>query len=123
MLAADVGSLPQLCESDSLSLPLTNKVALELGERSHNAQQQVRHWRVLTGERQVLFFEPDVDAPLGKSQDDLTEVIQVTGQAVHRVTNNGVSFPDVVHELLELRPVHVFTRSLVSEPLVELEHP
>ena len=32
MLAADVGPLTQLCESDSLPLPLTNQVTLELGE-------------------------------------------------------------------------------------------
>ncbi len=34
--------------------------------------------------------------------------------------DNGIAFPDVVHELFELRPVEVLAGGFVDEPLVEL---
>ena len=120
MLPSDVRTFPQLRKSNSLPLALTDQVAFELGERSHDIQQQVRHGRVLPGEGQVLLLEPDVDSPFGQSQDDLAEVVQVAGQAIHRVADYSVSFADVLHELLELRPVHVSSRGLVGESLVEI---
>ena len=121
MLAADISPLPQLCKSDSLSLPLSNQIPLKLGECSHNAQQQVRHGRVFPGERQVLLFKPNVNSPFGKPQNNLAKVIQIPGQAVHRVTDDGVPLPNVFHELLELGPVHVFPLSFVGEPLIEVD--
>ena len=88
MFPTNVGSLPQLCKSDSLPLPLTDQVAFKLRERSHDTEQEVGHRRIFSGEDKVLFFEPNVYTALRQAEHDLAKVVQVAGQPVHRVTYN-----------------------------------
>ena len=54
MLSTDVRSFAQLRQSYALPLTLADQITFELRERSHDAQEQVRHWRVLSREGEVL---------------------------------------------------------------------
>ena len=121
MFSPDVRALAEFCQCNSLSLALADQIAFKLSKSAHDAQQQVRHRRVLSGKGKIFLLKPDMNAPLGKPEDELAEIIQVAGKPVHRVTNDGVPFPNVFHELLELGPVQVLARSLVSKPLVEID--
>ena len=67
----------------------------------------MRYGRILTGKRKIFLLEPAVDSTLRKPQHDLAEIVQITGQAIHRVADDGVTFPHIFHKLLELRAVHV----------------
>ena len=60
MFPATVCARP-FCQLDSFSLPLTDQLPFELGERSHHAQQQVRHRRVFASEGQALFYKLNVN--------------------------------------------------------------
>jgi hypothetical protein len=52
------------CDRNSLTLALADQLSLELGERPHDTQQQIRHRRILTGEGQLFLHKDDMDAPL-----------------------------------------------------------
>lgn len=107
MLATRVCALTQLRQSDSLPLSLTDQIPLELSEGTHDAQEQMRHRGVLTSEGEVFFLKADVDAALCESEHYLSQIVQIAGQPIHRMTNHCVAFPDVTGELFELRPVEV----------------
>ncbi len=69
----------------------------------------------------ALLHKPDVDASLDQLEDELTQVVEVAGQPVHGVTDNGVPFADEAQHRIQLRSVRVFTGSLVREQLVRFE--
>ncbi len=91
----------------------------QLRERSHDTQQQTRHRGILSGKGQALFFKPNVYASFRQAENDLSKIIQVAGQPIHRVANNGVAFAHIFSELLELGTVHVLPGSLIDKPLIE----
>src|SRR5664280_365203 len=83
-----------LGQRDALALSLTDQCPFELGERSHDRQQQGGHRGVLAGEDELLFGELPGHAPSGQLPNDPPEVLEVAGQAVHRVHDDGVALAD-----------------------------
>jgi len=79
-------------------------------ERPHHRQQQRRHRRVVTGERQLLLLELHPHPPASQGADQGAQVIQVAGEAVHRVHQHGVAVPDERQHRLQLPPGGVAAR-------------
>ncbi len=50
---------------------------------------------------QVLFLEADVNAALGKAEDQLAKIVQVASQPIHRVADHRVALTHVAAELLQ----------------------
>lgn len=53
-----------------------------------------------SGEVQVLLFEANVNTTLREAEDNLTQIVEVAGQSVHR--EHSVSLANVARELFEL---------------------
>src|SRR5664280_1551392 len=104
-----------LGQRDALPLSLTDQCPFELGERSHDRQQQGGHRGVLAGEDELLFGELHGHAPSGQLPHDPPEVLKVAGQAVHRVHDDGVALADEAEHRRELRTSDVFARRGVGE--------
>ena len=119
MLSTDISTFAQLRQSNSLPLAFSDQVTLKLGERSHDAQEQVRHGRIFPGKGQVLFLEANVYSAIREAEDHLAKIVQVAGQPVHRVADHCVALTHVAGQLLQLGPVEILTRRLIHETLVE----
>jgi hypothetical protein len=65
------------------SLALSDQVAFELCECSHDPQQQLLHRRILCGEGEVLLFEAHMDTALRKAENHLPQIVKVAGKPVH----------------------------------------
>ena len=63
----------------------------------------------------LSFYKSDMDAPLNQLEDELTQIVEVAGQPIHSMTDNGVSFADEAEHCVELWPVCVFAGNLVRE--------
>ena len=105
MFPSSISALSQLRQGDSLPLPLTDQIAFKLRESSHHAKEQMGHGRVLSGEGEVSLFEPHVNAALRKPKDYLSQIVQVAGQPIHRVTDHCVALTHVPGKLIQFRPV------------------
>ena len=69
--SVDASPLDQL---DAFKLALTDECPLELCEGSHHRQQQIRHRRILAGERQVLVIKVDANSVGRQLLDNATEI-------------------------------------------------
>lgn len=65
-----------------LALSLADQGALELGERAHHRQHQVRHRRVFADEGQAFLDELDAYAALGELVHQPAQIVEVARQAV-----------------------------------------
>lgn len=81
----------------------------------------MRHGGVLSSEGQVLLLKPHMDAPVRKTKDHLSQIIQLAGQAIYRMTNDRVAFTNVAGQLYPLRSVEVLAGSLVHESFIECD--
>ena len=63
----------------------------------------------------LSFTKPDVDAALYQIERQLSKIVEVSGQPVHRVTNDRVALTHEAQHGGELWPVRVFAGSLVYE--------
>jgi len=93
----------------------------ELGERTHDREQQCRHRGVIAGEGELLLHELHLHAAGGERADGGTEVVQVAGQPVHRVDHHGVAVADEGEHRRQLRPVEVLAGDMVGEGPVDLD--
>ena len=60
----------------------------------------------------MLFAKADADLARGQLADRTSEVHQITSQAVHRVTDNRVTFPNKLNQDFELRALDVLPEPL-----------
>ncbi len=104
-----------LGERDPFALPLADERPLELGERAHHRQHEVRHRRVLTGEGQALLDEFDAHAALGELLHQAAQIIEVARQAVHAMHHHGVALAHEGEQPFQLRTLGVLARRLISE--------
>ena len=51
--------------------------------------------------------------------DDLSQVVEIAGETIHAVDHNDIPVPHKDKHGIELRPVNVLARSLISEDPVE----
>jgi hypothetical protein len=58
-------------------------------------------------------------ALLREPKNNLPEVVQIAGQAGHRLADHRIALANVFGKLFELRAMKVFAGGLVCEPLVE----
>ncbi len=94
--AAAVGA-PGLGQRDTFPLPFPDQRPLELGERAHHRQQQLRHRVVLTGERQLLLDElRPHPPPTSEVADDPPEVDDAisTKRSISLSCGRSTSLPD-----------------------------
>jgi len=84
-----------LGRGDALALAFEDQGALELGEGAHDRQQQGGHRRVLAGEGEALLDELDPHALAGQGPYESAQVVEVAGEAVHRMHDHGVAGADV----------------------------
>ena len=118
-LLATAVSAALLGEGDPFALPLADQRPLELGERAHHRQHQIRHWRVFTGEGQVLLDEFDAHAALGQALHDATQVIEIARQPIHALHDDGIAVAHEVEQCVELRTLRVLARRLVGEEPID----
>ena len=74
-----------------------------------------------TGKSQVLLLKPHVNAAICESKDHLSQIVQVTGQPIHRVADHRVALTHVAGKLFQLRPVEILAGCFVHETLVEMD--
>jgi hypothetical protein len=60
-----------------------------------------------------------VYSTLCQAQNDLAKVIEVAGEPVNRMTHNRVAVAHVLQKQLQLGPVHVLSRSLIGDSLLD----
>lgn len=113
-LPATVGAA-LLRERDALTLALAQQGTLEFGERSHDRQHEVGHWRIVTGELQALFDELDAHPPFGQRLDDAAQVVEVARQPVHAVDDEGVALAHEPSHRLKLRAAGVLAGGAIGE--------
>jgi len=118
LFAAAVGAAP-LGQGDALALPLLAELPLELGERTHDRQQQVGHCGALAGEGELFFDELDLDAFVGQLTDDTAEVVEVASKTIHGMHEHDVTLSDETEHSRQLRTLGVFARGLIGERLVD----
>ena len=96
-----------------LQVALTDECPLELCEGPHHRQQQIRHRRILAGERQVLVIKIEPNSSGRQVLDTATDIIEVA--SVSRLSQTRVyeiprpevqcpsmpSWPDFSHAALE----------------------
>jgi len=76
------------------ALAFADERPFELGKGAHDRQQQVGHRRVLAGKGELFFDELDPYAAGGEGPDDGAQVVEVSGEPVHRVHDEGVAVAD-----------------------------
>ncbi len=106
-------------QGDALPLSLADQRALKLGERAHHRQHEVRHRRILAGEREVLLDELDADATPRQCLHDGAKVVEIAREAVHAVDDHRIAGAGERGQRLQLRPFGVLARSLVGKPAVQ----
>jgi len=121
VLAPNVGTLPELCNGDPLSLTFPDEVSFKLSECPHHVQKQMRHGRIFSRKGKILLLEANIDAPLRQGNDQLSEVVQVPGEPVHRMTKDRIPLSHVAEQLFELWPVDALSGSFIDKTLVEGE--
>ena len=77
---------------DAFKLALTDESPLELCEGPHHRQQQLRHRRIVAGERQVLVIKVDANSFGRQLLDNATEIIKVAGKPIHTVHDDDIAF-------------------------------
>ncbi len=101
-------------------MTLTNQLALKLRESPHHAQQQIRHWRLCSGEGKTFLDEADVNAATGQIKHQLSQVVQVAGEPIHRVADQRVAFPHKAQQQLQLWTLQIPPRGSIGERLIQL---
>jgi hypothetical protein len=70
-------------------------------------------------EGQAFLLKLDPDTSLGEALDQLAQVIQIAGQPIHAVDDDGIAFAGESEQSLKLGAVDVLARCLVGENPVE----
>src|SRR3954452_16152082 len=118
-LFASLIGAPLLGQRDAFALTLMDEGPLEFGEGAHYREQETGHGRVLAGEGELFFDERDPHALAGQGVNDPAQVIEVAGQPIHAVDDDGVAPARKAQQELQLRTLGVFARGFVGEGLIE----
>jgi hypothetical protein len=84
-------------------------------------EQQGGHGAVVAGEGELLLHELHPHAACGEAADGRAQVVEVAGQAVHGVHEDGVAVADEGEHRLQLRAMEVFAGDVVGEGPVEFD--
>jgi hypothetical protein len=103
------------------ALAFPDQGPLELGEGPHHRKHQVRHGGILPGEDQLFLDEFNPHTLPRQALDQGPQVIEVPGEPVHAVHDQGVPVPEEAQQLLQLRALRVLARGLVREGPVQLD--
>ena len=79
----------------------------------HNAQEQVGHRRILSGEGERLFDKLHLHAMLRECQNDPAKVIEVAREPVHALTDKGVALTDERERRFELWPLGILAAGVI----------
>jgi hypothetical protein len=85
----------------------------------HDGEHEVGHGGVLAGEDQTLFDELHPRTFACEALDESTQVIEVAGEPVHAVHDDGVPVTGEPQQLSKLRPGRVPARGFVHEDPVQ----
>jgi hypothetical protein len=93
-------------------------------ERSNSAKAPITErisfaTALLAGGGERLGAEVDRDSLPGQLRDDRAQVVEVPGEAVHRVHDHGAALGHDVHQRLELGPGHVSPRGPLDEGAID----
>ena len=93
-------------------------------ERSNSAKAPINErisfaTALLAGGGELFDDEVDRDSLPGQLRDDRAEVVQVPGEAVHRVHDHGVALAHEVHQRCELGAGHVSPRGPLDEGAID----
>ena len=102
-------------DRNAFALPFADQGALELSKRTHDREHQIGHRGVLPREGQAFLLKLDPDTSLGEALDQLAQVIQIAGQPIHAVDDDGIAFAGESEQSLKLGAVDVLARCLVGE--------
>jgi len=100
-------------------IALHNRALRIIGKGAHHREQETGHRRVLAGESEALLEKLDLRALAGQGVDDPAQVIEVTGEAVHAVDDDGVAPARKAQHEFQLRTLGVFARGFIGEGLIE----
>lgn len=106
---------------DALPLAFLQQLPLKLREGPHDGEEQLGHGGVLAGEGQAFFDKLDPDAPTGQACDQLAQIVEVAGEAVEGVDDDGIALAGELQQGLKLGAVDVLAADLVGKGLVNLD--
>ncbi len=104
---------------DAFKLALTDECPLELCEGPHHGQQQLRHRRIVAGERQVLVIEVDANSSGRQFLDNATEIIEVASEPIHAVHDDDITFTNEGEHRFKLGTLGVLTGRSIDEHTIE----
>ncbi len=104
-----------LGERNTLALTLADQGALELGERAHHREHQVRHRRVFASKTEVFLDEFDMHAALCQRLHDPAQIIEIARQAIHAMHHHGVAGAGEAYQRFQLRTLDILAGCLVAK--------
>lgn len=108
-----------LGQGDAFTLAFPDQGPLEFSESPHDREHEVGHRGVLTGEDELFFEELHPHSAPGEALDECAQVIEVAGEPVHAVHDDGVPVADEPEQLGQLRPGGVLAGGFVGEDPVQ----
>nr|WJR86978.1 hypothetical protein XJ62_GM004558 [Escherichia coli] len=110
-----------LGERNTLALTLADQGALELGERAHHREHQVRHRRVFASKTEVFLDEFDMHAALCQRLHDPAQIIEIARQAIHAMHHHGVAGAGEAYQRFQLRTLDILAGCLVAKSAINLD--
>ncbi|OIC34558.1 hypothetical protein A7L31_18895, partial [Acinetobacter baumannii] len=95
--------------------------ALELGERAHHREHQVRHRRVFASKTEVFLDEFDMHAALCQRLHDPAQIIEIARQAIHAMHHHGVAGAGEAYQRFQLRTLDILAGCLVAKSAINLD--
>ncbi len=119
VLPAGVRPFPQLRQGNPLTLQLADQVALELRKGSTTLRNRCDIGESSPVKVRFSFSNRTWTPRSVNPRTHLAQIVEVSGPPVHRMTDNGIPFPNVACELFELRTLQILAGDFIYEALIE----